>query len=500
MSAAARQDGLPPEGGQAPVTLLRSPTAPGAAPVAPSGLEHAVAVADAVLYEGYLLYPYRRSSPKNRVRWQFGVLAPRNFVVAAGTADTGVAGSADAWYQQTDCLLEPRSGSEARSVRVVLRFLQVQHRAAEAPTPDGGWAEVDALDVDGQRHLTFDEAVPREVEVDCGLDELRDGPRTWPATAPGGEEIEELRSGSGVTVGRIVRRRRPVQATMRLELSPAEAPFPLHRLRLVVENTADAPEIASRPDALRISLVAAHSLLALRGSRFVSLLEPPVWAAVAAGECRNVHTYPVLAGRDGGRDVVLSSPIILYDHPQIAPESPGPLFDSGEIDEILSLRTMTLTDDEKREVRATDPQAAALLDRVDHLPEEVLARLHGAVRSLRPVRRTAPAVRSEERAWWEPGADDDVRPETDAVVVDGVRVSRGSRVRLRPRPHGTDAHDVFLAGRTARVEAVLLDVDGSRFVAVVLDDDPGADLFDWYGRHYQFAPEEIEPLPGDGPR
>jgi hypothetical protein len=262
-----------------------------------------------------------------------------------------------------------------------------------------------------------------------------------------------------------VRESCPVVAALRLEVEPAAAPFRLHRLRCVLENTSAAVP-ASRPEALRSSLVAAHTLFAVRGGRFVSLLEPPLWATEAAAACDNVHTFPVLCGRD----VVLSSPIILYDHPRIAPESPGPLFDSGEIDEILSLRTMTLTDEEKREARATDPLAAELLDRVDTLPEEVLARLHGAVRSLRPVPR-------------DPG-----------VLVGGVRVDVGSRVRLHPRRSGTDAQDVFLAGRTATVDRVLDDVDGSRFLAVTLDDDPGADLLADYGRHYHFTPDEIEAL------
>ena len=75
--------------------------------------------------------------------------------------------------------------------------------------------------------------------------------------------------------------------------------------------------------------------------------------------------------------------LFLYDYPQIAPESPGDLYDATEIDEILTLRTMTLTDEEKREARATDPRAAAIIDRVDDMPPEILDRLHGAVRYLR---------------------------------------------------------------------------------------------------------------------
>jgi hypothetical protein len=439
-------------------------TAPDAplTPQAPDRFAHAVAVADAVLYEGYLLYPYRRSSPKNRVRWQFGVLAPRAVIEAQGPPDTGVAGSADAWHQQTECLLEAEDGATAQ---VRLRFLQVQQRAVEQRTAGGGFAAVDALEADGRTHLSFDEALPREFDVACPLADLLAGERTVALGVPGGEEIEPL-----AEVGRIVRRRRPVTARLRLAAAPAEAPFPLVRLRITVENavTDVAPDV-TRPEALRASLVAAHCLVAVRGGRFLSLLEPPLWAAAAAGECRSVHTFPVLAD---GTEVVLSSPILLYDHPRIAPESPGPLFDSGEIDEILSLRTMTLTDEEKAEVRATDPQAAAILDRVDNLPDEMWAKLHGAVRSLRPVIR-----------------------EPDHLVVGGARVTAGSRVRLRPRRHGTDAQDVFLAGRTATVDRVLHDVDGTRFVAVTLDDDPGADLIADYGRFYQFTADEIEALP-----
>jgi hypothetical protein len=447
-------DGAPPDG---PLTSR-----------SPDPFAHAVAAADAVLYEGYLLYPYRRSSPKNRVRWQFGVLAPRAFVEAAGPPDTGVAGSADAWYQQTECLLEaPRPADAVLHVR--LRFLQVQHRSVEQRCADGRFAAVDALEAGGARHLTFDEASPREFDVEHPLADLLSGERALEVAVRGGTETEALPGGAG----RVVRRSRPVTARLRLALSPAPAPFPLHRLRITVENTV--PDVAAdvtRPEALPASLVAAHCLIGIRGGEFLSLLEPPLWASAAARECRNVHTFPVLAGAGGGADVVLSSPILLYDHPRIAPESPGPLFDSGEIDEILSLRTMTLTDEEKDEVRATDPRAAAILDRVDHLPPEVLARLHGAVRSLRPV-----------------------APEPDAVLVGGSRVSAGSRVRLRPRRHGTDAQDVFLAGRTATVDRVLHDVDGSRFVAVTLDDDPGGDLIAEYGRFYQFTADEIEALP-----
>jgi hypothetical protein len=456
--------------------------------------ESARAVADAVLYEGYLLYPYQASSEKNRVRWQFGVLAPRSWIESHGPVRASVAGSVDTWRQRTECLLEAR---EPAQVRVRLRFLQLQHRSVRRRGADGGFVEVAELDVAGRRHLTFDEAVPQEFEVAVQVAELDVREHTELITVPGGEDVEPLGPD-----GRVVRTRWPLAARLRISASAARAPFPLRRLRVEVENAAtDQSADVPRAVVLRRCLIATHCLLSAGNSVFLSLLDPPAWAAPAAKECANLHTFPVLAGENGGRDVVLSSPIILYDHPGIAPESPGDLHDLCEIDEILTLRTLTLTDEEKREARATDPRAETIVDRADTMPDEVFARLHGAVRSLRPAsgRVETPTDPSTPR-WWEPGADDALSPDSDAVVVDGVRVARGSRVALHPRTGGTDAHDMFLEGRAARVEAVLLDVDGARHVAVVLDDDPGADLHQWYGRYHYFAPDELTPLDAESDR
>jgi hypothetical protein len=458
----------------------------------PSGFAAARGVADAVLYEGYLLYPYRRSSGKNRVRWQFGVLAPRGWVEAAGPPAATVAGAADAWRQRTDCLLEAKATAR---IAVRLRFLHLQRRSVR----DRTGREVDALEVGGVRHLTFDEAVPREVDLAVDLTDLAAHPQVHRVDLPGDEEAEPLPG----EAGRVVRIRAPVSAVVRLSVAAATAPFPLHVVTVETENTVgDLAPDAPRAEALRRSLVAAHTLLGVRGGTFLSLLDPPAWAAAAASGCANLHTFPVLAGasdRIEGDDTVLSSPIILYDHPRVAPESPGDLFDAAEIDEILTLRTLTLTDEEKREARATDPRAATVIDRADTIPREVLARLHGAVRSLRPVDREPhevqpPPLPTPSTPWWDPGADTAVSPRSDAVLVDGHRVARGSRVQLHPHSRGTDAHDMFLEGRTARVEAVLLDVDGSTHLAVTVDDDPGADLHRWYGRHHYFAPDEVVPL------
>jgi hypothetical protein len=454
----------------------------------PDAFEQVSAVADAVLYEGYLLYPYRRSSAKNRVRWQFGVLFPRDWVEADGPVVPGVSGSADSWYQQTECLVRIRQPGSA-SVRVRVRHLQMQRKQVEE-TRGGRHRAVESLrTADGTTHLTFDEAVPREREVEIPLDELLQGGRTVTVVAPAGVDVEPLPG----RAGRVVRHRDEVRADT--TVTAERLSDDLCRLRVRTTNTGPAPEPrTARDEALRRALIATHTLIGGDGVNFVSLIDPPTDLRTLARSCRNEFTFPVLGGDAGGDGhVLLSAPIILPDHPQVAPESPGDLHDAAEIDEILTLRTMLLTDEEKREARATDPRAAAILDRVDTMPQEVFERLHGAVRSLAPAAPVTPAP-AERPAWWQEGADDGLSPATDTVLVEGVPLGGGSRVRLRPRGRGADAQDMFLAGRTAEVAAVFHDVDGSVHLAVTLDDDPASELHTWYGRFHYFRPDELEPL------
>jgi hypothetical protein len=302
----------------------------------------------------------------------------------------------------------------------------------------------------------------------------------------GGDEIEPLAAADGSAPGRIVRRRWPLSAELRATTTEVDGYL---RLTISVENTA-AARPANPDDAIRTSLIGAHLLIESSNAQFVSLLEPPPGAADAAADCRQHRCWPVLAGPPGSSDIVLGSPIILYDYPEVAPESAGALFDSTEIDEILTLRVMTMTDDEKAEARATDPRAREIIDRCDLMTPEALQQLHGI---LRQPRREA----VEPTPWWDPASDASIRPELDSVLIEGVPVSKGSRVRIHPSRRA-DAQDLFFAEQDARVTAVVSDVDGQVHVAVVLVDDPAADLHDWYGRYLYFAPEELRPLADHG--
>ena len=461
----------------------------------PAHTEHARKVADAVLYEGYLLYPYRRSSQKNRTRFQFGVLMPPPYRAIDDCEPSA---------SQTECLVECRDDA---GIDIGLRFLHLQHRTAQRIDPATGEAsDVDTVLVDGTEYGSFDEAVEREQHLSGRIADLLGVDRELHFDIPASAEAEELTGPGGAPAGRLVRRCAPLNGALVVRAERAPGPYGVLRLRVRVENrTEPQAPLRSRDDGLKYSLIAAHLLIGVTGGTFLSMTDPPEWAAPEVAACENVGTWPVLAGPAECRDLMLSSPVILYDHPEVAPESAGDLFDATEIDEILTLRTLALTDAERQEARATDPRAADLIDRLDGLPPEMLERMHGAIRYLSPGPGKAagePPTFTEPGAgsppaqpWWDPGADTSVSPETDHVLVGGIRVARGSRVLMRPGARRADAQDIFLTGREALVEAVLHDVDGQVHVAVSPVSDPLADLQRNHGRFLYFAPDEIEPVP-----
>ena len=451
-------------------------------------IELARLVADAVLYEGYLLYPYRASSAKNQSRWQFGVLGP------PGAAEAGVG---EAAHMSMQCLLSHGPDGDG-SVVVHLRFLQLQVRAVER-LGDGSPVPVGELTVDGTSWTSWDEAVEKEVTLDP-FDLGGSEPVETELEIPGGEEVEPLIDASGAELGRVVRRRHPLRARVTMGCATREG---YTRLDVRVENVTPVDDM-DKDGAIRCSFIGAHLLIEASGAGFVSLLEPPDDAVEAVASCSQDRCWPVLTGAPGDNDLVLGSPIILYDHPEVAPESAGALFDSTEIDEILTLRVMTMTDEEKREARATDPRAREIIDRCDQMTPETLQQLHGVLRNPHALSdppadlRNAepPSFETGDVPWWDPAADEAVRPEVDAVVINGVSVSKGSLVRVHPSRRA-DAQDLFFADQVARVTAVLSDVDGNVHVALVLVDDPAADMHEWYGRYFYFYPDELEPLPAD---
>jgi hypothetical protein len=349
--------------------------------------KHIDAIASAVLYEGYMLYPYRPSSVKNRQRFNFGVLYPKPY----SEAQSG----SDAWSMQTECLVQ---GTSQSAIEVWVRFLKLVDRSVRKlterdPNANGTpiYKPVPALEVDGKVFAPWQEAIERKVAVAvCNLDGLTTTPVEWKFAFPAHEELELLHNANGQVVGMIARKQESVEGTV--EISAVCAAEGVFKIQVCVKNLTaldDAGQI-NRDPALMRSLVSAHILLGVENGQFVSLLEPPENLRDLAASCQNVGAWPVLVGAEGERDTMLASPIILYDYPQIAPESPGDLFDGTEIDEILALRILTMTDVEKSEMRNTDDRARKILERTESLPMEHLMKLHGTLRELRPFKGEMP--------------------------------------------------------------------------------------------------------------
>ncbi len=342
-------------------------------------------IVNAVLYEGYILYPYRPSAVKNRQRFNFGALYPESYSEAGrGT---------DAWSMQTECLV---LGGARTVIDVKARFLRLSAREVAVPISgsefqisdcrDEELKVIESLEVDGQLFQTWQEAIERDVSApEINLSTLAGEPRRVPFAFPSKREAEALRDATGKTVGVIVRKQESVEGA--IEVTAERVINDLFKVTVRILNLSpfEDAQLKSRDEALMKSLVSTHTILSVREGEFVSLLDTPEEFRELAASCKNVGTWPVLVGEDGERDCMLSSPIILYDYPQIAPESAGDLFDGTEIDEILTLRIMTLTDEEKRAMRGVDERARKILERTESLPAEQMMKMHGAVRGLRPV-------------------------------------------------------------------------------------------------------------------
>ncbi len=317
----------------------------------------------AILYEGYILYPYRKTAIKNRQRWNFGTLYPRVYAEAQMPEEL--------FRFVAECLVE--GTREEMTLDVKIQFLQLLRQQKEASGEISG--RVHEL-VDPS--LGWDEAVERTAECKgVRLDELA----VRPLTVRLGLEASASWDDPRVQIAP------EVEAVLTLALE--EIANGVQKIRLELLNATPLPNGAKarRDEALPLSFVSAHALLGLHGGEFVSLLDPGESYAEAAKGCKNVGVFPVLTGVEPDRTMMLCSPIILYDYPKIAPESEGDFFDGTEMDEMLTLRVLTLADSEKQEMREGDSRARRILERTESLTAETMMKAHGTIRSMREIRR-----------------------------------------------------------------------------------------------------------------
>jgi hypothetical protein len=296
----------------------------------------------AILYEGYILYPYRPTAIKNRQRWNFGTLYPRVYAQAQRPEEP--------FRLVAECLVV---ADEKASLDVRLRFLQLVRQEQSEP-----------LLTDPS--LAWEEAVERTSEhSNLRIRDLVSSPLSPTVVIDDAPNLQ-------------------IALTISAQML-ADGAFKLH---LEVQNTSPLPsgDGAKRDEALPLSFVSAHLLLGVTGGEFISMLDPADSYRASVASCSNLGVFPVLAGEEPDRSMMFCSPIILYDYPKIAPESEGDFFDGTEMDEMLTLRVLTLTDAEKQEMQNGDPRARRILERTEALTNDAMLKAHGVIRGLRDIR------------------------------------------------------------------------------------------------------------------
>ncbi len=403
---------------------------------------------DSLLFEGYALYPYTPGATKNATPTPFGIVYPPTYAQRSSTTFD---------HLRAECVL---AAAETTQVGATIRFL---HAA-------------------GERHA----AVERRIELEP-------------------TDLQALAAGRGIGTEFEFEATPTLSGRARLRAEPLDVldgeGRQLVRIRCCVHNTTpldpDRARNVERPDALLASMLSTHVVLEADAGRFASPLERDGIAGAAVAACESVNTWPVLATADDR--AILAAPIILPEHPSVAPESLGNLFDNTEIEEALLLHVQVLSDAEREEIAAQDPAVRAMIAKAAATTPEEMISLHG---KMTPVGQeterggfdspyqASPPLPPDPGPPAEPGHPN---PGEQTLEIEGKRFRKGGKVVLRP---GTerDVLDRMLDGRTATIERLYIDYEDGAHVAVTVDDDPAQELFRETGRYLFFKAAELEAI------
>ncbi|TFE67522.1 hypothetical protein [Methylacidiphilum caldifontis] len=413
-------------------------------------LDQARQLARTLLYEGYILWPYHPKALKNNpsTRFQFGVLMPKS--------------NEHSLHYETSStfsylfFIAPHTST----LEIWLRFLQLQKRIVEEKR-DGDYLPVEKLFFSNKWFVSWDEAIEHELFYSFSLEQLKNNQEIF-LEVPGKTQIEDY------PFGRILRQTETLKAHIKLNCTEKES---ITVFSIQLENTnqsRNASEAYSRELLLKRAFLSTHFIFKLQPGQFISQQDPPPFLQPL------IHSFnfqgglwPILLSNN----LVIASPIIIEDYPQIAPESQGDDFDSTEIEELLALSTLGLSTEEKELAEATDPKVQQIFKRWNESQLDSLVRLHGVIRKMRRI------------------------PENPlkSITIEQKTLSIGQQVKLHPKGRA-DIADMFYKEKIALVEEIRQDEDGKIHIGVILVDDPASELLQWQGRFYYFSPEEIEPL------
>src|SRR5579862_304951 len=251
-------------------------------------------IINTLLYEGYSLFPYHRSSVKNQKPAPFGVIYPRAYHAYNPQAAAEI---------QSQCIV---LGKESFSVHITVCFLHL------ARTNTSGWQTV-------ERRIETDDAIAPELLI-----KSEKVPFYFDA-----ENVNEML---------------PIGGEVIVKTEAVEDIDNAFKISVNVYNTSSLinAKNVSRDEALCQSFLSSHIILTATNGEFISVQDPPDGFSLEIQRCENKGTWPILI--DEANRTILCSPIIVYDHPKIHPQSKTDLFDSTEIEEALMLHFAAMSD------------------------------------------------------------------------------------------------------------------------------------------------------------
>ena len=329
-----------------------------------------------ILYEGYSLYPYYRSAVKNQMPVPFGVIFPQDYAAFHEHAPSRI---------QSECII---AGISNPSVTIQVRFLQVRKTEVfEKRTGDGENGEFIAVartEVNDRCLESGWQTIERNHSFECRAADLINRCKILPVAFDSWNEGEMIFNADKKVVAKLVTTVSATQGMIGFAMELIEGKSDAYRLTVVVTNATHIDQAAtiSRDAVLGQSFLSSNIVFKTGEAQFISHLDPPSQWQSAIDACRNIHTWPIIV--DDDNRALLSSPIILNDHPQINPQSAGDLFDSTEIEEALLLHVNLLSEQEKERICSNDPKLQAMLNKVSSLTPGDLSSYHSMMKEDRP--------------------------------------------------------------------------------------------------------------------
>ncbi|MGI8952070.1 MAG: hypothetical protein ACR2FN_10845 [Chitinophagaceae bacterium] len=331
-------------------------------------------ITQTLLYEGYALYPYHRSAIKNQKPIPFGVVFPQQYNIYNEHSHSKM---------QTQCIV---TGSDNLQINISVRFLhllkvEIFEKDLQQKTSESDFVQVHNVSLNGKIYQAGWQTIERKISTgNLQISQLIKNRKVIFIKFDKVYDTTNISDENGETVAKQINSVSQIKGTIIVEAESVKNTQNAFRITVTVTNTTpfENTEAITRDEVLTQSFLSTHIILNTSDGQFISHQDPDEKWKTVIDECANINTWPILI--DEANTTLLSSPIILYDHPQINPQSHGDLFDSTEIEEALLLHVNLLSDEEKKRISQSDEKLQAMLKKVGEITPEELINFHSGLK------------------------------------------------------------------------------------------------------------------------